>query len=128
MKKLAVILLLLTYGFTAIGATVRLHYCGNKFVSLTLQHNESDEQCDKCGMKKKGDCCTDKYQQVKLEDEHQKAAADQASQLLHTPILPPALPTFRFEAGRVFLLPPLSQAQHATAGSRIYILHAALLI
>jgi hypothetical protein len=77
-KKIVVFLLLISYTFSAIGATMHLHFCMDKFVGTNLFHHKN-EACGKCGMKeeatKKG-CCKDEEQKIKITDEHQKSITE----------------------------------------------------
>jgi hypothetical protein len=77
-KRIVVFILLVTYTFSSIGATIHLHFCMNKFVGTNLFHNDN-EACGKCGMKedatKKG-CCKDEVQKIKITDEHQKSISE----------------------------------------------------
>ncbi len=67
MKKIVVILLLVIYGSTSVGATIHMHYCMNEFIGWNLWHNDKENECGKCGMKdKKGGCCKDEQKQLKL--------------------------------------------------------------
>ncbi|MEN9697756.1 MAG: hypothetical protein RLZ56_1177 [Bacteroidota bacterium] len=74
MKKAIVILLLLVYGSSAIGATIHVHYCMNQFSGWSFSA-EKKEQCPKCGMKNTG-CCKDEKKQIKLSSEQQKVACN----------------------------------------------------
>lgn len=73
MKKAVVILLILFYGSSTIGATVHMHYCMNELVGWSLLHDK-DETCDRCGMaeKDKEGCCKDEHKHFKLKVDHQK--------------------------------------------------------
>ncbi len=67
MKKIVVILLLVIYGSTSLGATIHMHYCMNEFVGWNLWHGDQKNKCGKCGMKeKKGGCCKEEQKQLKL--------------------------------------------------------------
>ena len=74
MKHFVVILLSILYMASATGATVHIHYCMGKFMSVSLNH--SDEGiCGKCGMKKKEQkkgCCKDEQKTFKTST-HQLA-------------------------------------------------------
>jgi len=73
-KKAITIFFLVIYGFATVGATVRVHYCMEKFVGFELFHNNSTkDKCAKCGMKKstnKKGCCKDETKQIKIEKEY----------------------------------------------------------
>ena len=74
MKKLITLFFLLIYSFATVGATVRVHYCMEKFVGFELFHsNSAKDKCAKCGMKKsttKKACCKDETKQIKIEKEY----------------------------------------------------------
>lgn len=73
LKKLLLILLLMAYTGSTIGATVSFHYCMGKLAATTLGQPKKDK-CPKCGMKekkaKKKSCCDNKELQLKLKAEH----------------------------------------------------------
>jgi hypothetical protein len=75
-KKLIAIFFLLNYTFTAVGATVHMHYCMGNFVEWSLKENK-ERKCGKCGMKetanKKG-CCKDEQKEFKLKIDQQKSS------------------------------------------------------
>ncbi|MEI6586980.1 MAG: hypothetical protein WCL56_12895 [Sediminibacterium sp.] len=79
MKKLITIFFLLIYSFATVGATVRVHYCMEKFVGFELFHsNSTKDKCAKCGMKKsttKKACCKDETKQIKIEKEYKLTAS-----------------------------------------------------
>ncbi len=88
MKKVAIIFLLVIYGFSSIGATVHLHYCMGKFVDWSLTEAKEDK-CDKCGMKgkvKKG-CCKDEHKHFKLKTDQQKGSIVDVVNFITTPVL-----------------------------------------
>lgn len=70
MKKIAVILLLVLYSASTIGATINMHYCMNKFAGYSFKEIKK-EKCPKCGMKNTG-CCKDEKKQIKLSADQQK--------------------------------------------------------
>lgn len=72
MKKVVVILLLVMYSASTIGATINMHYCMNKFAGFSFKEVKKDK-CPKCGMKNTG-CCKDEKKQIKLTLDQQKAA------------------------------------------------------
>ncbi len=71
LKKVVVILLLVIYSGSTIGATVNMHYCMNKFADWSL-FGEKKDKCAKCGMTNNG-CCKDEIKQIKLSLDQQKA-------------------------------------------------------
>ena len=72
MKKGIVILLLLIYSVSTIGANINMHYCMNQFASWSFT-SEKKEKCAKCGMKNTG-CCKDEKKQIKLTLDQQKSS------------------------------------------------------
>ena len=77
MKKIAALFLLITYGFTSVGATVHVHYCMDKFVEVNLWQSK-DKKCGKCGMKEKNKkgCCKEEKKLIKIEKAQQKTTID----------------------------------------------------
>ena len=89
MKKFIVSILAVLYLSSSIGATVHLHYCMDKLIGWSLEH-QKDNRCSKCGMikKQKGKaCCKDEYKQLKLQNDQKAAASYQATQLSSVAIL-----------------------------------------
>ena len=82
MKKVIIAILAIVYMGTATGATIHMHYCMGKLVSMGLLPGK-DDQCDKCGMKKSegkyNGCCKDEHKQIKI-DKDQKTTET----LVHT--------------------------------------------
>jgi len=74
-KKAIVILLLVLYSASTIGATINMHYCMNKLASWSLS-TEKKEKCPNCGMSNTG-CCKDEKKQIKLSLDQQKAEYNQ---------------------------------------------------
>lgn len=70
-KKAIVLLLLVLYSASSIGATIHLHYCMNQFAGWSFS-SVKKEKCSKCGMKNTG-CCKDEKKQIKLSEDQQKA-------------------------------------------------------
>ena len=79
MKRLLVTILAILYLGTSTGATIHLHYCMGKLVSMNLWHSDGGK-CGNCGMKKNKacakKCCKDEHKLVKLENAHHKAATN----------------------------------------------------
>jgi hypothetical protein len=69
-KKAIVILLMVLYSASTIGATINMHYCMNKFAGYSFNQVKKDK-CPKCGMKNTG-CCKDEKKQIKLLLDQQK--------------------------------------------------------
>jgi hypothetical protein len=128
-KKIAVILLLLIYGFTTFGATIHMHYCMNEFVGWSFWHSDKDNKCGKCGMKeKKGGCCKDEHKQVKLKTGYQKTAVAQYFQLLNKVALITPIADFSFKGTSVSLNFPVSNAPPKIPRERLYVLYCIFLI
>lgn len=70
-KKITVILLLVLYSASTIGATINMHYCMNKFAGFSFKEIKKDK-CPICGMKNTG-CCKDEKKQIKINLDQQKA-------------------------------------------------------
>ena len=89
MKKFIVSILAVLYLSSSIGATVHLHYCMDKLIGWSLEH-QKDNRCSKCGMikKQKGKaCCKDEYKQLKLQNDQKAAASYQVMQLSSVAVL-----------------------------------------
>lgn len=70
MKKIFVGILTMVYMIVSSGMVMEIHYCMGKKAGQDL-YTTKNVKCPKCGMKeKKGGCCTDKHELVKLEDSH----------------------------------------------------------
>lgn len=70
MKQFILAIIAFVYLGTATGATIHMHYCMGKLISIGLLPGK-DDQCNKCGMgktdaKSKG-CCKDEHKQIKIE-------------------------------------------------------------
>src|SRR4029079_6514859 len=64
--------MLATYSLTAIGVSVHLHYCMDRFAGWSLW-KEKDGKCGKCRMTEKREgCCKDVHKYFKIKDNHQK--------------------------------------------------------
>jgi hypothetical protein len=72
MKKISVIILLVTYAFASSGLSADLHYCMGKLVSWNLDYT-SNNDCRNCGMKTKPDkgCCDNKQIHPNIDKEQQ---------------------------------------------------------
>ena len=70
MRKTAILLLTILYLTMSSGVIVNFHYCMGDLAEVEwgLKH---DDTCPKCGMKDAEGCCENKYEVVKLEQEHQ---------------------------------------------------------
>lgn len=65
MKKISIILLLVSYSLATMGISLNQFYCCGKLKSVTVTLSQDIKQ--KCS--KKG-CCENKYQFVKVKDNH----------------------------------------------------------
>lgn len=75
MKKSVVILLLILYSASTIGATINMHYCMNKFAGWSLISDKKDK-CPKCGMTNTG-CCKNEKRQIKISLDQIKSESSQ---------------------------------------------------
>jgi hypothetical protein len=76
MKKFLVGILTMVYMVVSCGIAMEIHYCMGKRAGMDFYGTE-EKKCGKCGMKeKKGGCCNDKHQFVKLEDSHKNVYND----------------------------------------------------
>ena len=93
MKKIIIAILAIVYMGTATGATIHMHYCMGKLVSMGLLPGK-DDQCDKCGMKKiegkSNGCCKDDNKQIKIEKD-QKKTETAVQTMLAIPVEMPAV-------------------------------------
>lgn len=65
MKKILAILFSVFYfGFSS-GAVFSVHYCMDKFASVS---QKTDDLCSKCGVKTKEDCCKTVIKVIKTDD------------------------------------------------------------
>lgn len=71
-KKAIVILLLVLYSASTIGATIHMHYCMNQFAGWSFKAAKK-EKCAKCGMTNTG-CCKDEKKEIKLSIDQQMAS------------------------------------------------------
>ncbi|MES2648139.1 MAG: hypothetical protein V4717_14780 [Bacteroidota bacterium] len=127
-KKIVIILVLLVYSSTTIGATVHLHYCMNEFAGWDLFHDEKDNACGKCGMKeKKGGCCKDEHQQIKIDDDHQKSTVTKHIQLIVSPALLTLFAAYIFKPTALPYYTPFSNAPPLIP-KRLHLLHCVFLI
>lgn len=80
--------MMLTYGVTAIGATVHLHYCMDEYAGWSLFHEENDT-CGRCGMDESemDGCCKDEHKYFQLKTDHQKSGAVQLITFIFSPVI-----------------------------------------
>lgn len=78
MKKLLLTIMTFVYLAVASGASVNLHYCMDKLVSMDIM-GRNDHNCPVCKTQKENSaktefsckgCCKDELKQVKLENDH----------------------------------------------------------
>ena len=79
MKKAVVILLLVLYSASTMGATINMHYCMDRFAGFSFSSSKK-EKCAKCGMSNTG-CCKDEKKQIKLSLDQQKTECIQSINL-----------------------------------------------
>ncbi|THU38139.1 hypothetical protein FAM09_15765 [Niastella caeni] len=107
MQRLLVTILAILYMGTSTGATLHLHYCMGKLVSMKFWHSNGGK-CGNCGMKKNTTCakkcCKDEHKLVKLENAHHKAT-NSAFQFMQVVAEVPAV---YFDFSRTFI-PPVEQ-------------------
>jgi len=96
MKRILLLLVLLSYFLVSSGFTVSLHYCMDRLDSAEIG-STNEKKCSKCGMHKDGGCCKDEVVMVKLQTNHLP------STVLISDFSMPALPAFE----SYFLLAPL---------------------
>ena len=129
MKKIAIILVLLVYTATTMGATIHLHYCMDKFVGWSLWHTDKDNKCGRCGMTEKKDgCCKDEHKQIKIETDHHKSTATHYLQLSPTPGIVTPFVDFAFKAVGLAHYILTSNAPPHIPKERLYILNCVFLV
>jgi len=131
-KKTVVILFLVIYGSTTMGATVYIHYCMNEFVGWSL-FNGKDEKCGKCGMeekdKDKEGCCKDEHKQFKLKIDHQKIDVPQFINMLTSPVLPePVIDVSFYSLLNIAERYPTCHAPPDLGKKRLHVFHCVFLI
>jgi hypothetical protein len=132
MKKLVVAIIAFLYLSTSCGATMYLHYCMGKLVSVGFLPGKND-QCAKCGMNKaekgKG-CCHDEHKLVKQDkDQNAKDRTDLSSQYKTFLVL--YIPYAEYPAVRISSVAGAHPVSHAPPGSRqvpAWLLHCSFLI
>lgn len=130
MKKLIVLILLVIYASTTIGATIQLHYCMNQFSNLSLTYQGEDEKCRRCGMtENKNGCCHDKKIQFKIKLDQQKTGVIQFKNIQFGPIK--IYPDTKYLLNKIYTLTktyPVSHAPPFSFQERFYVLHCTYLI
>ena len=102
MKKVLLILLIVLYSASTIGATINMHYCMNKFAGWSLLSAKKDK-CSKCGMTG-SKCCKDESKQIKI-------TADQ--QITDGTFLNPILPLFVVSVYNVYSIIKITKLENA---------------
>jgi len=123
MKKFIVSILAVLYLSSSIGATVHLHYCMDKLIGWSLEHQKGN-RCSKCGMikKQKGKaCCKDEYKQLKLQNDQKAAASYQAMQLSSVAVLTSFFTTPSIHLSSLAEENPLSHAPPESESIPLYI-------
>ena len=69
MKKGLVLILAFLYITLTSGVVVNIHYCMGRLSEVTYGH-DTNEKCDKCGMKQKNGCCETEHKFIKTQDSH----------------------------------------------------------
>ncbi len=125
MKKTAVIILLVIYSSTTIGATVHLHYCMDKFAGWSFWHSKNSK-CGKCGMDKEtknNGCCKDEHKIIKTEKEHQQAQTIHEYNPIFSPAIVTVFPTYIFAIASTTETHPQINAPPPKHGVKLYILN-----
>ena len=94
MKRLLVSIIAVLYFAVSTGTTVHMHYCMGRLVGIALWHDDEDN-CSKCGMKKKNDdngCCKNEHKLVKNDSQHLLGKASFESAPQYFAILPEFTP------------------------------------
>jgi len=129
-KKAIVLILLVIYASTTIGATIQLHYCMNQFSNLSLTHSSNEEKCSKCGMtENKNGCCHDKKIQFKVKLDQQKTGVIQFKNILSSSIITKA--DTKYLLNKIFTFTktyPVSHAPPFSFQERVHVLHCTYLI
>ena len=123
MKKFIVSILAVLYLSSSIGATVHLHYCMDKLIGWSLEHQKGN-RCSKCGMikKQKGKaCCKDEYKQLKLQNDQKAEASYQATQLSSVAVLTNFFTTPSIQLSSLAEENPLSHAPPGSESIPLYI-------
>lgn len=75
MKKAFLSLLTMIYMTVSSGMAMDIHFCMGERIGTHLYAN-SGNTCGRCGMKeKKGGCCSNEQQFIKLSDDHKASSA-----------------------------------------------------
>lgn len=131
MKKVFVIILSILYLGTTSGASIHLHYCMDKLVSMSLLAGE-EGKCSKCGMDKaegkKKSCCNDEQKQVKVDEEQKVASAFNIAPLVPAIVTSQAYPSLAANLPVVERGTPLGHAPPRRLSNGIYILNCSFLI
>ena len=127
MKKFFTCILAFLYLSTSMGASLHLHYCMGKLISLGLINHES-KNCDYCGMPKhsgssgnlvaKKGCCSDEHKELKTDQDQRLPCAENEFQklfpgaaVLHLQGLPEYPVTTALRAQPTVHAPPIPDGQ-----------------
>jgi len=132
MKKIFVIIFAFVYMATSSGASFHMHYCMGKMADWSWGDSTS-KTCNRCGSKKSdgkyGDCCEDKYQFLK-NDNDQKATETilHLGQSIAVAIPPSFLNICLINFPSVTVIDPVGQSLFRSSPVPIYILNRTFLI
>ncbi len=130
MKGAIVLILLVIYASTTIGATIQLHYCMNQFSNLSLAHNTIEEKCRKCGMtENKNGCCHDKKIQFKVKLDQQKTSVIQFKDIQKTTAI--SIDYNKYLFNKILIITKTYTVSHAPPFSfqeKLHVLHCTYLI
>lgn len=95
MKKLFIIILMLTYGLSSSGMSVSLHYCCGKLDGISFSGRHS-KGCAKNNEIKKSRCCNDKQISLKVHTDQEPVAKwiQAYKSIIALPLSKPALTSF----------------------------------
>ncbi len=75
MKRFVALSLLCIHIIASLGVTVRSHYCMGRLVSSSFELQKQSKPCPKCGVtKSRNNCCKDKIQTFKLQNDQRISA------------------------------------------------------
>jgi hypothetical protein len=133
MKKFVASILAVLYLSTSLGATIHLHYCMGKLVSMGLVNHDS-RNCDYCGMPKyssyqnfqvvKNNCCKDEQHQLKADRDQKLVQAE----LQFLKLFPDATavhfqPTPVFQFSNIAIANPATHAPPGTGKQTVFLLN-----
>lgn len=127
MKNIGLIFFSVLYLFITSGLMLRLHYCGGKLKTISINARDIEKGC--CGNKKKSKrCCHEKTASVKIKDSHQHTVYQKAPSSVEANnfLLPAAL--FDFSQPISILIAPDYHAPPIAYRTPIFIFIRVLLI